>query len=273
MNDANLPALEQQLVAWAREAGKVALARADDEVALRFKPGREAVTDADTEIEALLRDRISAAYPEDVVVGEEMGADGDPQSADRVWFLDPIDGTLNYALGLPDYCISIALQQGDSTLAACVHQPVTGDLWTATRGAGARRNGRPMTVSDRDRLDDAVISAQTRKHGRFGRNPLLLQALLQEAYKTRKVGAIALEMAWVAAGAFDGMVIASRSPIPHHDVAAGLLLVAEAGGRVSDGSGQPFRASGAELVAGNAGVHGDLLDLLARYPDESPDEA
>jgi myo-inositol-1(or 4)-monophosphatase len=263
--------LEEQVIGWAREAGDLALAAIRPVRELTFKTGREVVTDADRRGEELLRDRIAAAFPADAVLGEELGARGDTVGADRVWHLDPIDGTLNYALGLPDWCVSIALVEGGSLRAACVHQPATGDVWSATRGAGTRRNGRAVRVSSRDRLGDAIVSIQVRKRGRFGRRPHLLQALLLESFKTRKVGAVALEMAWVAAGAYDAMVIGSGGPIPFHDVAAGLLLIGEAGGTVTDVRGRPYAAAGGELVAGNAGVQRDLLALVDRFPDEGSD--
>ena len=259
--------LEELMASWAHEAGTIALAHERRPDALRFKAGGEAITAADGLIETMLRERIAAAFPDDAVVGEEMGASANADSARRVWHLDPIDGTLNYALGLPEFCISIALYQEGVPLAACVYQPVGSDLWTATRGAGTRRNGTDVAVSRRAGLAEAMISAQVRKRGRLGRNPLLLQALVLEAHKLRKVGAIALEMAWTAAGAYDGMVIASRGPIPFHDVAAGILLITAAGGTVTDGTGRPYRPDCHELVAGNAAVHRDLLDLLERFPD------
>jgi len=198
---------EELMIVWAREAGALALGH-ERGADLNFKAGREAVTAADLQIEQLLRRRIAEAFPDDEVVGEEM--DGDPAAtATRIWQLDPIDGTLNFALGLPDYCVSLALVQDGDPLAACVHQPVTGEFWTATRGHGARRNGETISVSSRASLADGIVSAQVRKRGRFGRNPALLQALVHDAYKLRKVGAVVLELAWVAAAVVSATRITS----------------------------------------------------------------
>jgi len=259
--------LEDTVATWAREAGALALELERGHGTLRYKAGREAVTDADGLIEIMLRERIATSFPGDAVVGEEMGAGAGADTAARVWHLDPIDGTLNYALGLPDFCISIALFVDGEPRTACIHQPIGGDMWTASRNEGTRRNGESVTVGKCRSLADAMVSVQPRKRGRLGRDPHLLQALLLESHKFRKVGAIALEMAWTAAGAYDGLIIASRGAIPFHDVAAGILLISEAGGVITDGRGQPYRRGGHELVAGNAAVHRDLLELLGRFPE------
>lgn len=258
--------LEERMIAWARDAGETALAFERGPGTVKYKAGREAVTDADTAIETMLRRRIAEVYPEDAVVGEEQGASANTPSARRVWHIDPIDGTLNYAQGLPDFCISLAVYEDGVPLGACIHQPVGGEFWSAFRGGGTRRNGAPATVSGCPRLDEAIIAAQVRKRGRLGRHPDMLQALVLGVHKWRKVGAIALEMAWTSSGSFDGLVIASRGAIPFHDVAAGMLLITEAGGVVTDGEGQPFREGSHELVAGGAAVHLGLLGLLAARP-------
>ena len=255
--------LERKMTAWVGEAAELALSLHRRTGDLRFKRGREAVTEADPRIELLLRERIGAAFPDDAVVGEEFG--GEEAPAGRVWQLDPIDGTLNFALGLPGFCTSIACLEDGRPVAACIAEPVTGDCYTALRGGGARRNGEPLAVSTRAPLGEAVISAQIRKRGRVGREPRLLHALVQESLKLRKVGAVALEMAWVAAGAFDGLVAGSSGPIPVHDVAAGWLLVEEAGGRVSGVDGKPYRPGGTDLVVSNGLIHDELTELLCRY--------
>ncbi len=252
--------LEARIAAWAREGGRLALRWWRGGDALTFKDGREAVTAAGPAVERLLRARIGAAFPGDTIVGEELG--GQAPESGRTWHLDPIDGTLNFALGLPGFCVSLALLQDGEPIAACIHVPVGDDTYTAVAGGGARLNGRPLQVSGRSRLADAVVSAQLKKDGRLAREPERLQALLVQTMKLRKVGAIALELAYVAAGAYDALVAGNPGGIPTYDVAAGLLLVREAGGRVSGSDGAPYRNGGADLVASNGLVHDELCRLL-----------
>ncbi|MBU2502933.1 hypothetical protein KJ682_16505, partial [bacterium] len=126
------PPLEKEMAAWAGEAAGIALQYFRRTGDLVFKYGQEAVTEADGRIEAMLRERIAAAYPDDGICGEEMGGTPDAGAVARTWHLDPIDGTLNFALGLPAFCTSIALFEGDRPVAACIMQPVVGDLFTAT---------------------------------------------------------------------------------------------------------------------------------------------
>ncbi len=264
-----LPPLEARMLAWAHEAGDIARGHYRRTGELRFKQGRQAVTDADLEIEKMLRRRIGAEFPADGIVGEELGSDfqgtGPVGSSGRTWYLDPVDGTLNFALGLPGFCTSLGLMEGDATLAGCVYQPLLNDGFTATLGGGARLNGRPISVSGRSRLAEAVVGIQFKKNGRFVRTPELLQAMFLETMKIRKVGAVALELARVAVGSYDALVASFKEAIHRHDVAAGLLLVREAGGRITDHQGNDYVPGGPDLVATNGLIHDELIDLIDRY--------
>jgi hypothetical protein len=166
----DLRTLEENLLAWADECGQMARGHFRRTGGLRFKHGREAVTEADLAIEEMLRRKIAAAYPDDCVVGEEMGGDGSAATG-RVWQIDPIDGTLNFALGLPGFCTSLAVLEGEEIIAACVHQPLVGDFYSAVAGGGARLNGEPMRVSGRAILAEAIVSTQFKKGGRFVQQP------------------------------------------------------------------------------------------------------
>jgi myo-inositol-1(or 4)-monophosphatase len=268
------------MIGWAEEAAEIARDRFLHTGELEFKFAREAVTDADRAIERLLRERIRAAFPEDAVYGEEFGFDGRGTVADspttsqhpsatprvaagRVWHVDPIDGTLNFALGLPNFCTSIALMDGETILAACVYAPLHREAFTASRAEGCRRNGRLIGVSDRATLADAIVSAQLQKGGRYVRNAKLLQAILLRTMKMRRLGTIALEMAYLAAGRYDALIAARGRPQQLYDVAAGILLVEEAGGRISDHLGQPYVPYSKDLVATNGFVHAELIGLIA----------
>ena len=262
--------LEARMSAWAEEAGVIARRHYRQTGELRFKAGKQAVTEADLEIEKMLRKQIGEEFPADGIVGEELGSDyegvGAVGTSGRSWHLDPVDGTLNFALGLPGFCTSLALMEGDRVLAGCIYQPMVKDGFTATLGSGARLNGAPISVSKRSRLADAVIGTQFKKNGRFIRNAELLQAMFLETMKIRKVGAIALELARVASGSYDALVASFKGPIHSHDVAAGLLLIREAGGRISDHRGRDYVPGGPDLVATNGLVHNELIDLIARFP-------
>lgn len=257
--------LEKNLLDWARESGALALEFYRRTGDLTFKHGREAVTEADRGIEELLRRRIAKTYPDDLIVGEELGGPEAGAAGRRVWQLDPIDGTLNFALGLPGFCISLALMQGPEILAACVHQPVCGDTFIALRGQGARLNGLPIRVSARQPLAESVISTQFKKDGRFVRDAALLQAVTLAPLKCRRTGAIALELAWVACGGHDALIGGFGGGIHLWDVAAGLLLVTEAGGMVTDHRGLPYQAGGPDLVVSNGLIHQEILDLIAAH--------
>jgi myo-inositol-1(or 4)-monophosphatase len=268
---------ETMLVGWVEEAGEIARDQFLETGELQFKYAREAVTEADREIEELLARRIRAAFPEDAVFGEEFGPDADAaadaasgagaEMRGRIWHIDPIDGTLNFALGLPNFCTSIALMDGNEILAACVYAPLHREAFTATRGNGCRLNGEAIHVSDREPLGDAVVSAQLQKGGRYVQNPHLLQAILLQTMKMRRLGTIALEMAYLAAGRYDAMIAGRGRPQQLYDVAAGILLVQEAGGKVSDHLGQPYVPYSTDLVASNGRVHDELIGLIAEMED------
>jgi myo-inositol-1(or 4)-monophosphatase len=260
-----MPELETIMLEWGREAGQIVREQFLHTGPLHFKYGREAVTETDREIERLLTRRVHERFPADGVFGEEFGPDNAEGQlpAGRVWHLDPIDGTLNFALGLPNFCTSMALMDGNDILAACVYSPLLDEGFTATAGAGARLNGEPIRVSDRGQLSEAIISAQLQKGGRFVRNAQLLQAIILRTMKMRRLGTIALEMAYLAAGRYDAMVAGRGRPQQLYDVAPGILLVTEAGGRISDHLGQPYRPYTTDLIATNGLIHAELIALIA----------
>jgi myo-inositol-1(or 4)-monophosphatase len=258
------PDLEMMMIRWCKEGAEIARHHHRRTGELEFKQAREAVTEADREIENLLRDRIGEAFPEDIIVGEEYGGPGSQGELQgrRVWQIDPIDGTLNYALGMPNYCTSLGLMSGDNVLAACIHQPSTGDTFSALAGRGARLNGTPMRVSsDRD-LKESILSLQLKKEGSVMGSPQLLHQLACAPWKLRRCGAVALEMAWVAAGFYDALLASFAGKIHSWDIAAGLLLVAEAGGVAVDFQGRPYPMNGPEMVVGSGQVAQQLVSLL-----------
>jgi myo-inositol-1(or 4)-monophosphatase len=257
--------LEKMMIQWCEDGAEVALRHHRRTGELAFKYASEAVTEADGEIETLLRSRIGAAFPDDLIVGEEMGgpADGNIPENARVWQIDPIDGTLNYALGMPNYCISLALLQGEKVLAACIHQPATGDVFCAEAGRGARLNGQKMSVSTDRELKDSIVSMHLKKQGLVMQDPQLLHTLASAPMRLRRCGAVALEMAWVAAGSCDLLVASFKGKIHPWDVAAGLLLVEEAGGVAVDFQGSPYAMNGPEMMVGSPRVARQMTGLFS----------
>lgn len=237
--------------------------------ALRFKTGDEAVTAADVEVEALLRDRILDRYPGHRVVGEELGEAGTAGS-EWSWHIDPIDGTLNFALGVPLFSSTVGVLRGSELVAGGVVDPLRNELYVAARGEGAWRDGARLAVSERDRLREAVVSLQSSRKGRFVRDRELLHQVHTLPMKSRRLGSIALELAYVACGRFDLLLAGKATAQNLYDVAGGLLLVEEAGGRVSDATGAPFVEGCIELVASNGHLHDEVLQWLRPHLGADP---
>lgn len=219
------------------------------------------VTEVDVAVESGFRNMIAGRFPDHAVLGEEMGMSPDDSQARCRWLFDPIDGTTNYAHGLPIYCASAALEVDGRIQVGAVFDPTREELFTAERGRGAFLNGTPLRVSQASALVDSLLvtgfpyDVQTRTDdivGLFGR-------FLGRARAVRRLGSAALDLCYVAAGRMDGFWEQDLKP---WDVAAGILLVEEAGGRVSGFSGAPFSPYGANIVASNGHLHQQMLDVI-----------
>ncbi len=218
-------------------------------------------TEADREVEAFLVAALAGAFPQHHIVGEEGGHAGAPASADWHWYIDPIDGTSNFAGALPFFSVSMALCDREMTpQVGLVLNPVAGELFSARRGGGTTLNGRPLQVSSTDSLQNAILSCGYSRHPVHGdaRNAPIWR-LLPRTRGLRWLGSSALELAWVACGRLDGYFERGLSP---WDFLGGLLLVREAGGRVSDYSGRETGLTGAQLLASNGRLHQSLLQEL-----------
>jgi myo-inositol-1(or 4)-monophosphatase len=192
---------------------------------------------------------------------EESGetAGSDPQHR---WIVDPLDGTTNFLHGIPQFAISIALERQGRLQAALVYDPLAEELFTAERGAGAFVNDRRLRVAARSNLADCVIATGMpyKGHGQHGPYIRELATIMDNVAGIRRFGAAALDLAWVAAGRFDGFWEHDLSP---WDLAAGILLIREAGGYVTDLEGGDAILATGGVVAGNESVHGQLLAHLA----------
>ena len=216
------------------------------------------VTRVDKESEARIREILLSAYPDHVVLGEEEGQDGD---AAYRWIVDPLDGTLNYAHGFPFYCVSIGLEIDGQLEVGVVLDSVHNELFTAIRGGGAFLNGAPVVVSQETDLRKSMLAtgfAYTAEAA--ADNIVVFERMMSRCRALRRPGAAALDLAYVACGRLDGFWELSLNP---WDVAAGILLVSEAGGRVSGAGDQPYRLGDGPLVASNGSLHETLLGALA----------
>jgi myo-inositol-1(or 4)-monophosphatase len=240
--------------AW--EAGRGDGAPARD---VQEKASGDYVTEVDRRAERAIGTLLRAEAPEVAVVGEELGG----QRSGRFWFVDPLDGTTNFFHGLPMFGVSVALLDGGRPVAGAVHAPLLGLTYSGARGLGATGEGRPLRVSSRDPATAVVATGfPFRVKDRLPEYERLLTPALRTFEDLRRPGAASLDLAWVAAGTLDGFFEVGLSP---WDVAAGGLLVEEAGGRVSDWDGGPDYLSG-DILAGNPSVHAALLEMAGQPP-------
>jgi myo-inositol-1(or 4)-monophosphatase len=218
------------------------------------------VTEADLGSQAEILRTIRAARPDDAVVGEE-GTDGDPD-AERVWVVDPLDGTTNYAHGFPFCCVSVALRERGVVVAGAVYAPVFAELFSARRGGGAVLGGERIQVSRTASLDQALVATglQTSDPARIAAHAERVSRLHGSARGVRMPGSPALSLCHVACGRLDAFLEEGLKP---WDTAAGVLILAEAGGRSTSfrPDGDALAASG-EVLATNGRVHDELLELL-----------
>ena len=243
----------------ARQAGEMALAYRGRLASLQVnrKSEKDLVTEADTAIERYLVAEIRARYPEHGITGEESGSR--PGDTWR-WVIDPIDGTASFVHDQPYFSISIALEQEGRTLFGAVHAPALGELYLAERGEGAWLNGRRLHVSQRDCLGDAMLATgfACLRAGLPRHNLPLFNALLPRLRDVRRYGSAALDLCFVAAGRLEGYWELNLSD---YDVAAGMLMVEEAGGRCTDFQGGRDRLY-AENLATNGLIHEQVIAVF-----------
>lgn len=259
-------------LAAAREAaaeGIAALAEARERgrAEASEKSPRDLVTEADREAERRIVERIADAFPDDAVLAEEGGGDG---AGGRRWLVDPLDGTTNYVHGFPVYAVSIALFVDGEPSVGVVVDVVRGEWFTARAGAGARVDsgdpaaGRPIAVSAPERLSSALLATgfpfRHREH--LDRYLGAFRSLFRQVSDVRRAGSAALDLAWVAAGRVDGFWELGLSP---WDVAAGEVLVSEAGGRVTDWTGGSTHRETGWIAAGGPAVHEALVETLGLW--------
>jgi len=261
-------AFERVAHAAARRAGALLRARYTERHEIAFKSGPiDLVTDADRDAEALIVAALAEAFPEHGIVAEESAAR--PSRDGHHWYVDPLDGTTNFAHGYPQFAVSIALARGDELLVGVVYDPVRDEAFSAVRGEGARLNGSPIAVSSVPRLEQALLATgfpyDRRQHAEH--YVAFLTEGMRRAQGVRREGSAALDLCWLASGRLDGYWEEKLKP---WDLAAGRLVVEEAGGRVTDFAGGPHRLSGEETAASNGRIHAELLAMLADVARRRP---
>lgn len=245
----------------ARAAGAVQRDRYETDLEVRTKSAAiDLVTEVDHACEALIVETLHRERPDDAIVAEEGGG-GDRADARWRWIVDPLDGTMNYAHGYPRFCVSIGVEHRGATTVSVVYDPLLDELFAATRGAGATLNGRPLRVTQETELGRSLLATGFAYdvHQSDEDNLDHFAAFAKRVRGLRRDGSAALDLAYVAAGRFDGFWELKLHP---WDVAAGNLLVEEAGGRTSDLSGAPPSGDGRETVASNGRIHDAMLAVL-----------
>ena len=221
--------------------------------------GRRAdlVTIADRESERVIVDRLRRDFPNAAVLGEEGGTY--LGASNERWIVDPLDGTTNYAHGYPLFCISIAYERDGEIVAAAISAPLMGELVTARLGAGAHCNGERISVSRIESLADAMVVTGFKPYD-YETNAPYFAVASHRAQAVRRDGAAALDLAYTAMGRFDGFWEFDLAP---WDMAAGLLLVREAGGAVTTVDGSPFALEGRSILASNGAIHEEMRTIFA----------
>jgi myo-inositol-1(or 4)-monophosphatase len=244
-------------------AGDAMLASFGTDVGIANKGAIDLVTDVDMAIEREFRRRIAERFPDHSVLGEEMGGSA-TAPAGPCWVFDPIDGTTNFAHGLPIFCSSLALEVGGEALVAAVYDPTRRELFTAERGGGAFLNGKPMHVSSAGTLLESVLVTgfPYDVHSRVAEIVGLFGEFVGRARAVRRLGSAAIDLCYVAAGRMDGFWERDLKP---WDIAGGALLVTEAGGTITNFRGEPFHSRGADVVASNGRIHPAMLEIIAEH--------
>ena len=255
-------ALLNVMVKAARQAGRT-LKRDFGEVEhlqVSLKGPGNFVTAADRKAEEILREELAKARPGYGFLGEEGGRTEGSDST-HLWIVDPLDGTTNFLHGIPQFAISIALEREGVIIAGLIYNPANDELFLAERGKGAFLNDTRLRVAGRRRLADSVITCGLPHIGRgdLELSRRELTAVQEHVAGLRRFGSAALDLAWVAAGRFDGYWEHNLSP---WDMAAGILLVREAGGFVTDLDGSDAMFAKGDIIAGNETIHRELLSLL-----------
>src|SRR5215203_7256863 len=262
MVDLVLDDYARHAVQIARDAGQILRDRFGQPHDVRFKSTIDLVTEADRAAEDLIADRLRTICPEHDLLCEE-GSVGLSVGASYRWVVDPLDGTTNFAHGLPTFAVSIALEDAGVPVVGVVYDPMRDELFLARQGAGATLNGSPIRVSAVDRMIASIlVTGFSYDFERRAQQAEVWRDFLTRVQAIRQTGSAALNLCYIAAGRLDGYWERGISP---WDVAAGAVIVTEAGGAVTDMRGGAFHSDDREILASNGTVHPDLLNVIAAH--------
>jgi myo-inositol-1(or 4)-monophosphatase len=253
-----MPSYLQTSVEIAREAGALLSKYFERRVTFELKGEHDLVTEADRASEQLVIERLSAHFPSHSIVAEEGG--GHTGSSEYCWYVDPLDGTTNFAHGFPMYNITMALEQSGELIAGVIFDPEHNEMFTAERGSGAYLNNRRIRVSKVNRLENTLVATgfpSRKRHENV--NIHFYYQLAMVTHGVRRAGSAALDLAYVASGRLDGFW---EFGLNSWDMAAGILLITEAGGKCSDMQDGPVNLRGPHLLADNGLVHQQIVDLF-----------
>jgi myo-inositol-1(or 4)-monophosphatase len=239
----------------AREAGALLLTYFDRQIKIEYKGDADLVTAADRASEKLIMGKLRELWPAHELVGEE-GTRDNTGTSDYRWFVDPLDGTTNFAHGYPVFCVSIGLEYRKELVAGVIYDPTRDELFSAARGTGATLNGKPIHVSKTKTLSESILATGFPSHKRH-KNPNIhfYHQITLRSHGIRRAGSAALDLAYVASGRYEGFWEFNLNP---WDTSAGVVLVREAGGLVTKFDGSDFNIDSRELLSSNGLLHEEL---------------
>lgn len=257
-----LDLIKQVAVRAAFQSGKILSQYFGKPIQITKKGIMDLVTEADVASEKTIIAAIHEVFPDHAILAEESGASGNGKSENDLWVIDPLDGTTNFAHHLPIFAVSIAYCHNDEVVMGVVFNPATGELYDAAKDEGARLNGEPIHVTTTNSVGESLLATgfpytvrtqyPKKQIDRFGR-------CLTAAQGIRRLGSAALDLCYVAAGRFDGFWEDNLKP---WDTAAGMCIVIEAGGKITDFNGSPYTITDQQILATNSHIHQQMVDLL-----------
>lgn len=250
----------------ARAAGAVQMEHLHEVHKIEFKDKKNLVTEVDKQCERLIVDGVRAQFSDHDVLGEE--GEGERKESDYCWIIDPLDGTTNYTHQFPFFDVSIGLSNKGEIICGVIYDPSRDELFAAEKGKGARLGGKPIHVSKTTHLKDALMATGfayvDHESPRVG-NVDEFEAFVKSAQAVRRPGAAAIDLAYLACGRLDGFWEPNLKP---WDMAAGALIITEAGGKLSSYDGSDFDLYGTNIVASNGLVHGEIIEVLTNVKSE-----